>query len=176
MNKINKQLIRIAVDLKKQQALQEIDQYTKQIRDIWNQKNSVADFIVSAFLQQKITESILGKSLSSFMAATSFEYEGIDELSQKTYKSYSQIHTKIMYSVSKQTVQKMKKVDRNKLIQWVSKNFSSNKALASMRRALFNEATKLGKQIMLLKKKVEKQGVSVQGQNQDQFNFQINQI
>ena len=108
------------------------------------------------------------------MAATSFEYEGIDELSQKAYKSYSQIHTKIMYSVSKQTVQKMKKVDRNKLIQWVSKNFSSNKALASMRRALFNEATRLGKQIISLKKKVQKQGVSVQ--NQDQFDFQINQI
>lgn len=176
MNKINKQLIRIASDLKKQQALQEIDQYTKQIRDIWNQKNSVADFIVSAFLQQKITESILGKSLSSFMAASSFEYEGIDELSQKTYKSYSQIYTKITHSVSKQTVQKMKKVDRNKLIQWVSKNFSSNKSLASMRRALFNEATKLGKQIMELKRNVEKQGVSVQVQNQDQFNFQINQI
>lgn len=176
MNKISRQLIRVAEQIKKEQALQEIDQYTKQIRDIWNEKNLIADFIVSAFLQQKITDSILGHALGTVMAKTSFDYEGIDELSQKTFKSYGQIYAKIMYSISKQTIQKMKKIDKKKLIQWVSKNFSSNKALASMRKALFDEATKLGKQLMSLKKKIEKQGVDVSVQNQDQFNFQIKQI
>ena len=176
MNRISKQLIRVAEELKKEQALQEIDQYTKEIRDLWNEKNLIANFIVSAFLQEKITDSILGHALGTTLAKTSFEYEGIDELADKTFKKYGQIYAKIMHSISKQTIQKMKKIDRKKLTQWVSKNFTQNKSLASMRKALFNAATELGKQLMSLKKKVEKEGVSVETQNQDQFNFQINQI
>lgn len=176
MNRISRQLIILAEQIKKEQVLQEIDQYAKQMRDMWNDKDLVADFIVSAFLQQEIKNSLLYYSLVKVMTKKSFKYEGIDELSHKTYKSYSQIYSKIMRSVSKQTIQKMKKVDKKKLIQWVSKNFGKNRALASMRKVLFEEATKLGNQIASLKKKIKKQGIGVSIQNYDQFNFQINPI
>ena len=170
MNIISRELIKIA---QSEYYLQQIQEFKKKLHNMFSNKGYVSQWIAKGLLGQDIEDTMLMKTLNNVEKITKQVYDVSDSkaLINEAYDGYQEIYEKIFKAITEQTRQKMKKVGTEKIIKYIDEHKENSAGIASMVRALYQQARKTSELINKMIKDIQSGKIK-----QDQEQYQINQI